>query len=106
GPTAPATIRRRTRRARRRRSRRIPWSAGLWPANGSEEAAMGWTYAFERPADPKAHLDARLTWSDGRGARRVLDSAIVRLRVYYAAVEHIAPDGDRQVWAAVFLVDF
>lgn len=67
---------------------------------------MGWTYAFQRPADPKAHLDARLTWSDGRGARRVLDSAIVRLRVYYAAVEHIAPDGSRQVWAAVFLVDF
>ena len=67
---------------------------------------MGWTYAFERPADPKAELDGLLTWSDARGRRRVLDSAIVRLRVYYAAVEHIAPDGARQVWAAVFLVDF
>jgi len=67
---------------------------------------MGWTYAFERPTDPKAELDGLLTWSDARGRRRVLDSAIVRLRVYYAAVEHIAPDGTRQVWAAVFLVDF
>ena len=67
---------------------------------------MGWTYSYERPADPKGALDARLTWSDARGRRRVLDSAIVRLRVYYAAVEHIAPDGARQVWAAVFLVDF
>jgi hypothetical protein len=67
---------------------------------------MGWTYAFERPADPRAALDRLLTWSDQRGTRRVLDSAIVRLRVYYAAVEHIAPDGGRQVWAAVFLVDF
>jgi len=46
---------------------------------------MGWTYAFERPADPKAELDGLLTWSDARGRRRVLDSAIVRLRVYYAA---------------------
>lgn len=67
---------------------------------------MGWTYAFQRPADPKAVLNGLLTWSDARGRRRVLDSAIVRLRVYYAAVEHIDPDGARQVWAAVFLVDF
>jgi hypothetical protein len=67
---------------------------------------MGWTYSCERPADPKGALDALLTWSDARGRRRVLDSAIVRLRVYYAAVEHVAPDGARQVWAAVFLVDF
>lgn len=67
---------------------------------------MSWTYTFERPADPKAALAALLTWSDARGSRRVLDSAIVRLRVYYAAVEQIAPDGTRQVWAAVFLVDF
>ena len=67
---------------------------------------MGWTYAFERPSDPKAVLDGLMTWSDGRGTRRVLDSAIVRLRVYYAAVEHVTPDGGRQVWAAVFLVDF
>jgi hypothetical protein len=67
---------------------------------------MGWTYAFERPSNPKAALDELLTWSDGRGVRRVLDSAIVRLRVYYAAVEHISPGGARQVWAAVFLVDF
>lgn len=35
---------------------------------------MGWTYAFERPADPKAELDGLLTWSDARGRRRVLDS--------------------------------
>ena len=67
---------------------------------------MGWTYAFERPSEPKATLDGLLAWSDARGTRRVLDSAIVRLRVYYAAVEHLAPDGGRQVWAAVFLVDF
>lgn len=67
---------------------------------------MGWTYAYARPANPKAELDGLLTWSDARGARLVLDSAIVRLRVYYAAVEHIAPEGGRQVWAAVFLVDF
>lgn len=66
---------------------------------------MGWTYQYEKPADPKAYLNSKLTWSSDTGSRRVLASALVRQKVFYAAVEHIKPDGSRDVWAAVFLVD-
>lgn len=62
---------------------------------------MGWLF-YAKPRDVKAELNSQLTW----GARTVLDSAIVAAREYYAAVEHVRPDGTREVWCAVFLLRF
>lgn len=66
---------------------------------------MGWIF-YRKPANVKAELDRKLTWTSESGARRVLDSAIVNLGTYYAAVEHAKPDGTCDVWAAVFLIKF
>lgn len=66
---------------------------------------MGWSF-YPKPDNVKADLDRNLTWTNEDGARRVLRSAIVRMRTYYAAVEHIRPDGSREVWAAVSLLRF
>lgn len=66
---------------------------------------MGWTFQ-EKPRDVKGYLDRSLTWDNETGARRVLDSAIVAAREYYAAVEWIKPDGTREVWCAVFMLQF
>lgn len=66
---------------------------------------MGWTFQH-KPRNVREELDRQLTWSNDEGARRVLDSAIVGMREYYAAVEHIKPDGTRVVWAAVFMLQF
>lgn len=66
---------------------------------------MGWTFQH-KPRNVREELDRQLTWSNDEGARRVLDSAIVGMREYYAAVEHTKPDGTRVVWAAVFMLQF
>lgn len=66
---------------------------------------MGWTFQ-EKPRDVRGYLDSQLTWESETGKRRVLDSAIVARTEYYAAVEHVKPDGEREVWAAVFLLKF
>lgn len=66
---------------------------------------MGWTF-YPKPQNVKADLDNQLTWQSETGARRVLDSAIVGANEYYAAVEYIDPQGNREVWAAVFLLKF
>lgn len=67
---------------------------------------MGWLTNITMPygSTMKLECDKRLTWQDAAGKRRVLRSALVGMREYYAAVEHIAPDGSRTVWAAMFLV--
>jgi hypothetical protein len=66
---------------------------------------MGWTFQA-KPSDVKGYLDRSLTWTNEHGKRRVLDSAIVAAREYYAAVEWIKPDGSREVWCAVFMLQF
>lgn len=66
---------------------------------------MGWLF-YRKPDDVRSHLDAQLTWTSDTGTRRVLDSAIVAAREYYAAVEWIKPDGERSVWCAVFMLQF
>ena len=66
---------------------------------------MGWTF-YEKPLNVKADLDRSLTWESETGKRRVLDSAIVNRTEYYAAVEYVTPEGERHVWAAVFLLKF
>lgn len=67
---------------------------------------MGWLTNITMPhgSTMKIECDKRLTWEDSNGKRRVLRSALVAMREYYAAVEHVAPDGTRTVWAAMFVV--
>jgi hypothetical protein len=69
---------------------------------------MGWTYSqhLDGHAGPKQYLDALLTFERPCGRTKVLRSALVRMRVYYAAVEDVSDDGGRDVWAAVCLVDY
>ena len=73
---------------------------------------MGWTIT-DRPKPKGVSVEqflineGVLRWSDETPATfRVLASALVRLRTFYAAVEQIdKATGERQVWAAVILVD-
>lgn len=51
----------------------------------------------------KAICDEQLTWTNDSGSRKPIKSAMVG-NTYYAAVEHIQPDGSRRVWAAITLV--
>jgi len=66
---------------------------------------MGWTF-YPKPANVKADLERNLTWTDSNGSRRVLKSGIVARNEFYAAVEHVAPDGTRKVWAAAHILKF
>lgn len=69
---------------------------------------MGWTYTNRYGQPAKDFIQAHcLTWSNTPHRYTVLDSAIVALRTYYAAVERIdGTTGERTVWAAVILLDF
>jgi hypothetical protein len=54
---------------------------------------------------PRQYLDAQFTYERENIISKVLKSALVRMRVYYAAVEHVAKaTGEREVWASVCLV--
>jgi hypothetical protein len=69
---------------------------------------MGWLYmqSLAGHATPKAYPDAQFTYTrDGRSSR-VLKSALVGMRTYYAAVETQQPGAERQVWALVCLVRY
>lgn len=61
-----------------------------------------WTHKLNRQR-VKAICDEQLTWTDDHGSRKPIKSALVG-NTYYAAVEHIQPDGSRRVWAAVTLI--
>jgi hypothetical protein len=69
---------------------------------------MGWyfMYSLDGHHGPKQYLDAQLTHERPTCSSKVLRSALVRMRVYYAAVETLYPDGKRDVWAAVCLVKY
>lgn len=62
---------------------------------------MVWVSAIKPAEGVKAFLDRQFTHG-----YRVLDSALVALSEYYAAVEKVYEDGRREVRAAVFLVKF
>mgnify|MGYP000287580891 CR=1 FL=1 len=64
---------------------------------------MGWLF-FEKPDNIKAYFDDQITSEERR--TRVLDSAIVAMREYYAAVEQFDTDGNRFVTACVCLLRF
>lgn len=70
---------------------------------------MGWLYmkSLNGHSGPRQYLNAQLTWERLDTTSKVLRSALVGMRVYYAAVEHTLPaTGAREVWAAVCLVRY
>ena len=70
---------------------------------------MGWLYmrTLERHSGPRQYLDAQFSYENAQVKSTVLKSALVKMRVYYAAVEHVvAETGAREVFAAVCLVDY
>src|SRR5208282_5670890 len=75
----------------------------------SQEITMGWLYmqSLNGHTGPRQYLDAQFTYQHPTVTSRVLRSSLVKMRVYYAAVEHVlAPTGTREVWGAVCLVAY
>jgi hypothetical protein len=69
---------------------------------------MGWLFmqSLDAHRGPKQYLDAQCTYERDTHVSKVLRSALVKMRVYYAAVETVFPDGKRDVWAAVCPVKY
>lgn len=69
---------------------------------------MGWLYMTSLcgHSGPRQYLDAQLTYEAPEGSSRVLRSALVGMRVYYAAVEVLRPGRPRQVSAVVCLIRY
>jgi hypothetical protein len=69
---------------------------------------MGWLYmrSLGSHAGPRQYLDAQFTFDRPEARCRVLRSALLRLRTYYAAVERVLADGNRSVSAVVCLVRY
>ena len=69
---------------------------------------MGWLFmqSLKGHETPKAYLDAQFTYARPDSTVRVLKSALVGLRTYYAAVEHLTTGGERSVFAVVCLVRY
>lgn len=69
---------------------------------------MGWTTTHKPKGTTASEyiIDNCLTWSDDCTATyTVLDSAVVKFRTFYAAMERIDKvTGEREVWAAVYLL--
>ena len=68
---------------------------------------MGWLYmkSLKGHSGPRQYLDAQFTVERADTISKVLRSALVGMRVYYAAFEHVlSATGAREVWAAVCLV--
>lgn len=69
---------------------------------------MGWLHmhSLHGHAGPRQYLDAQFTFSGPHGSSRVLRSALVGMRVYYAAVERLRSGHEREVSAVVCLVRY
>jgi len=69
---------------------------------------MGWLYmrGLSGYDSPRSYLDNQFTYSNEDRRCTVLASALVRMKVYYAAVERVAADGDTIVFAVVCLVNY
>jgi hypothetical protein len=70
---------------------------------------MGWLFmkSLGGHSGPRQYLDAQFTYQRPEVASKLLRSALVHLRVYYAAVEHVRhATNEREVWAAVCLVKY
>ena len=69
---------------------------------------MGWLYmrSLGPHSGPRQYLDAQFTFERPEVRCRVLRSALLRLRTYYAAIERMDPKGERRVSALVCLVRY
>jgi hypothetical protein len=70
---------------------------------------MGWLYmkSLKGHSGPRQYLDAQFTYERPGTISKVLRSALVGMRVYYAAVEQVRiGTGVREVWAAICLVRY
>ena len=69
---------------------------------------MGWLYmqSLGGYPGPRQYLDAQFTYERPERHVRVLRSSLVKMRTYYAAVEIVPTDGDREVIAVVCLVRY
>ncbi len=70
---------------------------------------MGWLYmkSLQGHSGPRQYLDAQFTYERPGTISKVLRSALVGMRVYYAAVEQVRiATGGREVWAAICLVRY
>ena len=70
---------------------------------------MGWLYmqSLGGHSGPRQYLDAQFTFTRSELTSKVLRSALVSMRVYYAAIEHIRHEkNERIVFAAVCLVRY
>ena len=70
---------------------------------------MGWLYmqSLKGHSGPRQYLDAQFTFERPEATSKVLRSALVGMRVYYAAVEQMRIDsGEREVWALICLVRY
>ena len=69
---------------------------------------MGWLFmsSLGSHRGPREYLDDQFTSERPGRSAKVLRSALVRMRTYYAAVEVVAEGGEREVWACVRLVRY
>ncbi len=70
---------------------------------------MGWLYMQSLGAyyGPRQYLDAQFTYQRDDVTSKVLRSALVRMRTYYAAVEYVQlATSERTIFAAVCLVRY
>ena len=71
---------------------------------------MGWTTTNKPKGMPVLDFFIErgvLRWSNPDVRYTVLDSALVKMKTFYAAVERVElATGERRVWAAVILVDY
>jgi hypothetical protein len=70
---------------------------------------MGWLFmkSLKGHSGPRQYLDAQFTYDRPDHTSKVLRSALIGMRVYYAAVEHVlTADGARDVWALICLVRY
>ena len=69
---------------------------------------MGWLYmqSLDGFAGPREYLDNQCTWSDDRVRSTLLKSALVGMRIYYAAVEVVESAKPTYVTCVVCLVRY
>lgn len=69
---------------------------------------MGWLYmqSLKGHPGPRQYLDTQFTFERPEARLRVLRSALVKMRTWYAAVEILRPDREREVAALVCLVRY
>lgn len=69
---------------------------------------MGWLFMQDLGGhrSPSDYLDKQFSFTSGETTTRVLKSALVKMRTYYAALERSGPGGEREVFAVICLVRY